>query len=127
MAEQTNISAPLQFKRVEDFISRYANNVNLEVSVWDLKLLFGELQQPLGESGFVEHHTAITIPWLQVKILSLYLQLNLLLHEAINGKINVPLNVMPPIQPPDEDVTDSHERAVTEAIFNKFQQWLNEG
>lgn len=126
MAEQTNDPDPLQLRQIEEFVSRYANNVGIEVSVWDLKLLFGQLQQPPGQLGFVENHTAITIPWLQVKILSLYLQLNLILHEAWNGKIAVPQSIMPHIQPPGEDVTDPQARAVAEAIFSKFRQWLAE-
>jgi hypothetical protein len=126
MAEPTNVPVPMEFKRSEDFLSRYANNVQFESSVWDLKLLFGQLQLPPGEPGFVQHHTAMTLPWLQIKILSLYLQLNLLIHEALNGKIVIPQSVMPQIQPPGEDLADPHARAVAEAVFSKFQQWLTE-
>ena len=48
MAEETPAPPSIPIKRIEDFVSRYANNVNLEISVWDLKLLFSELQtQPV--------------------------------------------------------------------------------
>jgi hypothetical protein len=38
---------PLDYKRVpdEEFFEGYANNVFLEASAWDLKLIFGKLDQ----------------------------------------------------------------------------------
>jgi hypothetical protein len=122
MAEEINVQAPLEIRRVEDFISRYANNVHLEVSVWDLKLLFSQFQQPPGETAFIQQHTAITIPWVQVKLLTLLLQLNIITHEAVNGKITVPAYILPPISPPGPEVTDPQIRAMLEDVFNKFQE-----
>jgi hypothetical protein len=66
------------------------------------------------------------MPWLQVKLLSLFLQLNLILHEKVNGKIIVPPHLLPLIQPPSDAVTDPQQKAISEAIFNKFTQWLAE-
>jgi hypothetical protein len=122
MAEQINVQAPPQIRRTEDFISRYANNVHFEVSVWDLKLLFSEFEQPPGETAFIQQHTAITIPWIQVKLLTILLQLNIIAHEAVNGKIAVPPHILPPISPPGPEITDPQIRAMLENVFNKFQE-----
>jgi|SoiMethySBSTD1v2_1073268.scaffolds.fasta_scaffold277225_3 hypothetical protein len=126
MAEQINVQTSIQFRRVEDFISRYANNVHFEISVWDLKLLFSELQQPPGEPAFVQQHTAITLPWVQVKLLALLLQVNIVAHETANGKIIVPANLLPPVSPPGPEITDPQARAVLENMFNKFQELIAE-
>jgi hypothetical protein len=126
MAEQSNTQAPLQFRRIEDFISRYANNVHFEISVWDLKLLFSELQQPPGEPAFIQQHTAITLPWVQVKLLTLLLQVNITAHETANGKIIVPTSLLPPVSPPGPEITEPQTRAVLESMFNKFQELIAE-
>jgi hypothetical protein len=126
MAEEINVNASLQIRRIEDFISRYANNVHFEVSVWDLKLLFSEFQQPPGEPAFIQQHTGITIPWVQVKLMTLLLQLNIMAHESVNGKITVPANVLPPISPPGPEITDPQIRSVLENVYNKFQELVSE-
>jgi len=90
---------PLQFKRGEDFESLYANNVRFESSVWDLKLIFGQLDQSTG-GEVIELHTAVTIPWTTAKILLHYLRVNIALHELENGKIRMPSRVFPNAPPP---------------------------
>lgn len=82
--------------RSEDFLSVYANNIQFEASVWDLKILFGELDQSDGRID-VEQHTGVNLTWMQAKILAYYLRLNIAVHEMSNGKISVPDSVMPPI------------------------------
>jgi len=90
--EQTN-----PFIRSEDFEERYSNNVQFEPSAWDLKLLFGQLDQSAGaEATVVRQHTSMTITWVQAKILSYFLQVNIRAHEIDNGRIVVPTRVLPP-------------------------------
>jgi Protein of unknown function (DUF3467) len=79
--------------REEDFSSLYANNVSYEASVYDLKLLFG--QSDLSRNR-VELHTAMTIPWLQAKLMAHYIQMNVAVYEAENGKIKIPARMHPP-------------------------------
>ena len=62
-----------QFTRAQEFLARYANNVNYETSVFDLKIVFGELVQPLGKKAFIEQHTSVTLSWLEAKIAALFL------------------------------------------------------
>ena len=73
----------------------YANNTRFEPSVWDLKVLFGELRRHTDKS-VVQWHTAITMPWMQAKIFEYWLRVNLLLHQLENGSIQIHPNVLPP-------------------------------
>lgn len=99
MAEQPIQPARSQFTQIDEFSVSYANNVLLEASEWDLKLVFGQLDLSTGTPN-VEQHTAITIPWLQAKLLHYFLGLNVALFEYQNGKIKIPLGLLPPAPPP---------------------------
>ena len=88
-----------QLKRHEDFESLYANNVRFESSVWDLKLLFGELDQSTGKD-LIELHTAITVPWTTAKLMLYFLQLYIAAHELEEGKIRINPRVFPAQPPP---------------------------
>jgi hypothetical protein len=78
----------------EDFRSTYANNVHFETSVWDLKITFGQLDQKLAPNAVVQH-TAVTLPWPQVKLFAYLLQVNIMVHEQLNGRIRVPAGIIP--------------------------------
>jgi hypothetical protein len=95
----TDEAKPQQFRnqRSDDFASTYANNVMFEQSVWDLKIIFGELDQT---EGIVDQHTAITLPWTGAKLALYYLATQIAGHEAVNGKIHIPEAVLPPEPPP---------------------------
>ena len=124
MAEQTTPQAPAEIRRATDLVSMYANNVHFELSVWDLKLIFGELHQHEGKE-VVEQRLSVTLPWLQAKILSLFLQLHLAFYEAWQGKINVPPHMRPQLPSPDQETpNDPSARAVTEAVRKKMEQLL---
>src|ERR1017187_4449578 len=89
-------AAPTQYKRVDDFQELYANNVFLEASLWDMKLVLGKLDQRLGPNTIVQH-AAVTLPWAAIKVLRYFLGVHLLAHELQNGKVFVPPNVVPAI------------------------------
>ena len=86
----------LIFQRDDDFVARYANNVQFESSGWDLKLVFGLLDQRNAAKPVVEQHTSINLSWPEVKIGMYLLQLHLALYEKVNGKIRIPDGAMPP-------------------------------
>jgi hypothetical protein len=91
---------------VYDFDTVYANNTRFEASVWDFKVLFGELEQHTGRE-VVNFHTAVTMPWLQVKLLCYYIRLNLAIHE-LTGKVAVPPNMLPqPLEPPTPEQSEA--------------------
>lgn len=89
-------------RRGHEFVSRYANNVQLESSAFDLKLVFGLLDQSGAqnlETPSVDQHTAMSLSWTEVKLLIFFLQLHLAGYEAENGKVKVPIAALPP-EPP---------------------------
>lgn len=98
VAQETNRQAPSPIKivRDDDFVNLYANHIASEMSVWDLRVIFGILDQSVQPNQIIQH-TAINIPWAQVKLATYFLQVAVLLHEAQNAKINIP----PQLRPPD--------------------------
>jgi hypothetical protein len=90
------------YVRSEEFYEDYANNVFLEASFWDLRLIFGQLDQS-AKPPVTEQRSAVTIPWTQVKILAFLLRIHIFAYEAKNGKIVVPPDVVPPGLPAPTD------------------------
>lgn len=97
----------------------YANNVRFETSGWDLKLLFGQLQQHGGQAH-IEWHTAMTLPWRQAKLMSYFLQLNLALYESNNGKIHLPESMVPVAPAATDERTEKVKRLATELLDEMF-------
>jgi hypothetical protein len=113
------------FQRVDDFYTDYANNVFLEASYWDLKFIFGQLDQSVSPP-VTEQRAAISVPWAQVKILSYFLRAHVMAYEAANGKINVAESVMPPqLEPPTEEQKSANPGAEEfSAKLNKLRDDL---
>ena len=65
----------LKIEKDEDLLEVYANNVFFESSVWDIKMLFGTLDQSKDQQISIHQHTAISIPWLQAKVMAYFLHL----------------------------------------------------
>ena len=126
MDEQTP-RPDIKLERTENFVSRYANNLRFESSVWDLKVIFGELDQSQGDE-LVHQHTLITLPWTTVKLLIYFLRVNLTLHERQNGKVKMASSVWPaPLDrtkiPPD--VTDDPQfKAAAEVIAKLREEFI---
>jgi len=100
------------------FKSVYSNNFHLETSAWDLKILFGQLEQHTG-NGEVDWHTAVTLPWTQAKILVYYLRLNMAYQEKVDGKVCIPRRVVPqPPTPPTEEKLKSDPNA--QAMYETY-------
>lgn len=116
----------LSLERKDDFESRYANVTRYESNVFDLKVLFGEID--LGQTGKEIHrlHTGMTIPWSLVKLVIFYLNVNLILHEAQNGKVNIAPSQIPP-RPP-ENVMGGQEtetsRRASEAVQKLYADFM---
>lgn len=83
----------------DEFESVYANNTHFEPSVWDLKIIFGQLEQHSG-AAVVDWHTGVTIPWNQAKIFFYYLAINIFAHELRSGDIKTPPSVLPVVPKP---------------------------
>lgn len=107
-------------ERDEDFTALYANSVIAETSVWDMKVLFGIIDQSSVPNKVIQH-TSINLPWLQIKLLSYYLRANLAIHEKLNGKIFVPQNVMPP---DPETIKLDFPQEIREILSNLYKEFL---
>ena len=108
-------------------LSEYANNSLFEPSVWDLKIIFGQLfrAEGLGRSD-VDWHTAITLPWPQANGSSYYLQVNLVMHEFENGVVKVPERLYPADVPPtEEDLKDTERLAMLDTVKKMRQELID--
>jgi hypothetical protein len=81
--------------RHEDYVTLYANNVQFQPWDSDLRMTFGELDLRKGKV-VTEQHTAISISWLQAKIMLYFLGLQVAVQEIANGKIKIPDRLFPP-------------------------------
>jgi hypothetical protein len=85
----------ITYKQDENFFGEYANNIRFEGSNWDLKLMFGELDQS-GAPNVVTQKFSVTVPWAQVKVMHYFLSLHLLSHEADYGRLVIPAGIIAP-------------------------------
>lgn len=128
MPDELTLPGLPTFQFLEELYEAYANNILYEASVWDLKILFGQLDQSgglgqIGAKGKIVMHSAITLPWAQVKLMTYWLRAQIEVHEKLNGKIKIPPGVVPQQLPaPTEEMkkSDPNAEAVFE-IFNKMQ------
>ena len=108
---------------LEDVVPVYANNVRFEMTVWDLRMFFGQLMPSSEGQGLVDWHTDISIPWAQAKLMHLYLGMNLMLYERENG--NIPSAVLPAlIDTPPDGVDTSNSDAIE--TFRAVQTMIKE-
>jgi hypothetical protein len=111
-------------KKSDDFTSRYANNVQFEPTLFDLKVIFGSTDLS-ATPPTVRQHTAIALSWAEVKVLAYFLQAHLVGHETQVGRIVlVPDVVLPPTEEIPATATP-WQRAAWKKIFdatNKLYQ-----
>ena len=126
MPEETDLTSTQQTPALaEDFSSAYANQVRFEASAWDLKIVFGQLDQSSGTAA-VEWHTAITVPWVQAKIGVYTLQSHVAAYEGFYGKIPIPFDVVPPppTKPSKEEIKQKPvAKALYETILKLYEQF----
>jgi hypothetical protein len=118
MDETTLDTNQTSVERVEDFVSGYSNNVQFENSAWNLKILFGELDLS-GPKPVIEQHTAITVSWVEAKLLAYFLQIQIAAHELENGKVQIPTKLLPP------DPTVSTEGPFKEIGTKLYRQFIS--
>jgi uncharacterized protein DUF3467 len=92
----TETPIELKYERTDDFVFAYANNAYFESSAWDLKIIFGQLDQPVGEAARIRQNIAITVPWAQAKLVLYYLRLHVEANELQNGKVSIREDLLPP-------------------------------
>jgi hypothetical protein len=120
MADEVTPQPPaeLKYERADNFISAYANNAYFEASAWDLKIVFGQLDQPIGSPAIIRQNVAVTIPWTQAKLALYYLRLHVEANEIQNGKISIREDLLPPELPPPtpEEESDPASKKMHEII-----------
>jgi hypothetical protein len=82
-------SAGFEFERLENFLKIYANSANIEVSLWDFKLVFGELKT-VGNKQVIEQSVAVTMSPQHAKVLAGVLNENVKKYEEAIGEIKLP-------------------------------------
>jgi hypothetical protein len=123
MATNETVVPPASFEFAEEFYEAYANNVYYEASSWDLKLIFGQLDQSEGKVKVVQH-SAITVPWTQAKLMVYWLRGQIEAHELANGKVHMPPSLIPPPLPPltaEMKKSDPNAEAVY-AMFHRLRE-----
>jgi hypothetical protein len=65
---------------------------------------------PKDGSLFIEQHTAISVPWLQAKLMSYYLTLQVGAYELSHGEIAVPESLIPSEFPPDPSADEKAQQ-----------------
>ncbi|MBV9669518.1 MAG: DUF3467 domain-containing protein [Acidobacteriales bacterium] len=88
------MSSPLQqpdfrLTQTEDYRERYANSVQVRVSVWDFCIYFGLLKQQTETTVEVENHAAIYLSPQQAKALYKILEQNVINYEQAFGEIKL--------------------------------------
>jgi len=119
MADESIPSQPAkpEYEKTPNFTSTYANNVFLESSTWDLKLIFGQLDQSTVPNT-VKQHLAVTIPWAQAKLLLFYLQAHVKGEELQDGKIHIRPDTRP------GEISLPTEEQAKDPTFMQFYEFL---
>jgi hypothetical protein len=121
----TETQAQLKYERADDFISAYANNFYLESSAWDLKIIFGQLEQS-STPNVIKQNVAVTLPWAQAKLLLYFLRVHLEVEEMADGKIHIRPDLLPPeVSPPTpEQADDPKMKALFEVVKKIRKEFL---
>ena len=97
-----SMSTPIQqpdirITQTEDYKERYANSVQVRVSVWDFCIYFGLLKQQTETAVQVENHAAVYLSPQQAKALYKILEQNVVNYEQAFGEIKLDArNTTPP-------------------------------
>ena len=111
-------------KARESMRSVYSNSISFDTTELDVKMMFGQV---LPSKGSVDWNTAVTIPWVQAKLLAYYLQSNIAVHEVANGTIKVPAALLPSsVAAPADYDTNQTSRAMYERVETIRRAFLKE-
>jgi hypothetical protein len=79
----------LQLTNSPDYRERYANSVQMRVSLWDFFLLFGTINQTAPDAVTIQNFQGVYLSPPQAKALSNLLQQNLKQYESAFGEIRL--------------------------------------
>lgn len=104
-------------QRVEGFQSIYANSVVFEPSAWDLKLIFGQLDQSV-EPAATRQSVSVTISWQQAKLALFWLRVQV---QAMEDQLKTRIPIREDIQPAPLPEMTAEQKKLPEA--KKFHDW----
>jgi uncharacterized protein DUF3467 len=79
----------VQLTNTADYRERYANSVQVRVSLWDFFLLFGTINQTAPDSVSIQNYQGIFLSPQQAKALANVLNQNLQQYESAFGEIKL--------------------------------------
>lgn len=79
----------LQLTNSQDYREKYANSVQMRVSLWDFFLLFGTINQTAPDAVTIQNFQGVYLSPPQAKALFNLLQQNLTQYEAAFGEIRL--------------------------------------
>lgn len=125
---KATLGTAINFERLpnDEFYENYANHVLLVPTAFDLSLVFGKIEPSKGPNNVVQH-SAITLPWSQIKVGIYFLQVTLAAHEFLNGRIQIPKGVVnPPPSPTEDQMKDTPQAEevfkIVQDLFMKFRE-----
>src|SRR5262249_40360965 len=77
----------IELSNTADYRERYANSVQVRVSLWDFFLLFGTINQATPDSVSISNYQALFISPHQAKVLANVQKQNVTQNEARSGEI----------------------------------------
>jgi hypothetical protein len=80
--------------RTPDFVSIYANAVQVETTAWDMTIMLGQFDKGLGPNAILQR-AAVTLAWAEAKAVCNILLTNLAFYEHFNGPIKMPKGMTP--------------------------------
>src|SRR6478672_2038479 len=121
------ITPAIDYRRQDNFVSTYANNAYLETSLWDFGMIFGKLDQALG-NNVVLQEGSVNLPWPQVKLLAYLMAVNVVSYEAINGRIVLGKGVVPPVpqEMPAEFKNLPSAELAHDAIRKEYERFIKD-
>ncbi len=89
----------IRLTRTDQYRENYANSVQVRMSVWDLQMVFGTMQQNSAELVVLENFQGIYLSPQQAKALASMLAQNIAHYEQTFGVISLEPQVTPSTTP----------------------------
>ncbi|HYA24654.1 MAG TPA: hypothetical protein VEF05_10875, partial [Terriglobales bacterium] len=86
-------------------------------------MVFGEIDW-IENKPVIRQHTAMSISWLQAKILQYFLNFHVAAYEMVHGPIPVPSDVIPP--PPNAPTGDLANNPTAQRIYEHVKKLREE-
>ena len=104
-------------QRVEGFQYIYANSIVFEPSAWDLKVIFGQLDQSVDPAA-TKQTVSVTISWQQAKLALFWLKVQV---QAMEDQLKTKIPIREDIHPAELPALTAEQKKTPEA--RKFHDW----